>query len=153
MFQNIIWLAITIYVIYVINRYSLRGMYMYDNRGRFIYYPATTKSGYVLDDKSKIDEVCKSFFKCVYFDVKGFRNDVKEIFKDCEVVNEPLPFNVRFKNIAKTYPWWVLLTNFVIGIYIVISSYFKLNVFFSIIFIPFLFITCKQMYYKLKADK
>ena len=150
---DIIVLIYSVICIFILAKYTSKATYKYDKDGRFIYYPNGCKKGYVVNDKSLIDKMYKSYWKCFVFNIKGFYDDIDNLFKDCEVVNEILPFKTRMTNLAMIYPWFVLLFLFVSSCLLAIYIYITNIPFIALIFLPMIFIYFMQIIIKIKNNK
>ena len=151
--ENVVVLIYAIIFIFILTKYTSKASYKYDKDGRYIYYPNGFKKGYVINDKSIIDNIYKSYWKCFVFNIKGFYDDIDNLFKDCEVVNEILPFKTRMTNLAMIYPWFVLLFIFVSSCLLAIYFYITNIPFIALIFLPMIFIYFMQIIIKIKNNK
>ncbi len=149
---DIVILIYTVIMLFILIKYTSKATYKYDKDDRFIYYPNGCKKGYVVNDKSLIDKMYKSYWKCFVLNIKGFYDDINKLFSECEVVNEPLPFDTRMKNLAKVYPWWVLLFVFVSNCGLATYFYLTNKSMIALIFLPLTILTFKQILIKMKNN-
>lgn len=106
--NNLMSLLLILYYVLVVFPIQYRSQHIIAENGNLIFYPWNFKQGYVATEED-IEKSVKALRKIYFFNMIGFRKDIKEIFANSEVVDLPLPTNVLFQNQVRLFSWLNLI--------------------------------------------